>query len=143
VADFQERRNKVTDEDVKHFTSVRKMEAMPTAWQKPKEAVIPEGSLKYYVKGAGQAPLSVKIAADLARQPLHVVKVTPEIEKKFKGQNFPALEIEGNTLITSEEAQAAYILREKKDLLGASAFEEAQVNQYLSLIAFSIGPNVQ
>ena len=32
VADFQERRKKVTDEDVKQFTSVRKIEAMPSAW---------------------------------------------------------------------------------------------------------------
>ncbi len=32
VAEFQERRKKVTDEDVRHFTSVRKIEAMPTAW---------------------------------------------------------------------------------------------------------------
>ena len=94
------------------------------------------------MKGSGQAPLSVKIAADLSGQPLYVVKVTPEIEKKYKGQNFPALEVEGN-MITSEEAQAAYILREKRQLLGASAFEEAQINQYLSLIAFSIGPDVQ
>jgi hypothetical protein len=29
--------------------------------------------------------------------------VTPDIEKKYKGQNFPALEIEGQ-LISSEEA---------------------------------------
>lgn len=35
VKDFQERRAKVTDEDVKHFMSVRKMHPYPTAWNVP------------------------------------------------------------------------------------------------------------
>jgi len=32
VKEFQERRKKVTDEDVKLFMSVRKIEALPTKW---------------------------------------------------------------------------------------------------------------
>ena len=47
------------------------------------------------MKGSGQAPLSVKVAAEVAGKPLYTVKVTPEVEKKYKGMNFPALEVDG------------------------------------------------
>ena len=68
--------------------------------------------------------------------------MTPEIEKKYKDQNFPALEIEG-LLISGEEAQATYILRQKKEFIGTSAFEQAQLNQYLSIFSSGIAHKVQ
>ena len=34
VADFQERRAKITDEDVKHFTSIRQIDAIPKRFKK-------------------------------------------------------------------------------------------------------------
>lgn len=42
VKDFQERRAKVTDEDVKKFMSVRKMHPYPTKWNVPEEVEKPE-----------------------------------------------------------------------------------------------------
>ncbi len=38
-------------------------------------------------------------------------------------------------MIASEQAQASYILRDKKEFIGATPFEAAQVNQFLSINA--------
>lgn len=38
IAVFQERRKKITDDDVKHFMSVRKIDAMPKKFKEAAEA---------------------------------------------------------------------------------------------------------
>ena len=75
VKDFQERRKKVTDEDVKKFMSVRKIDAMPRAWVGANAAgttaagasaapVIP-GAMTLYSDNTNFSSASIKIIADL------------------------------------------------------------------------------
>ena len=70
VKDFQERRKKVTDEDVKKFMSVRKIDAMPRAWVGTNAAgasaapVIP-GAMTLYSDNTNFSSASIKIIADL------------------------------------------------------------------------------
>ena len=75
VKDFQERRKKVTDEDVKKFMSVRKIDAMPRAWVGANAAgataagasaapVIP-GAMTLYSDATDFSSASIKIIADL------------------------------------------------------------------------------
>ena len=75
VKDFQERRKKVTDEDVKKFMSVRKIDAMPRAWVGANAAgataagasaapVIP-GAMTLYSDVTNFSSASIKIIADL------------------------------------------------------------------------------
>lgn len=141
VADFQEKRKKVTDKDVADFMAVRRIEAMPDAFlaEKAQAEKQPEGSLRYLVKGSGSPSLGLKIAADMGGETLFVKKVTPEIEKANKGQEFPALEVEGQ-LVTEEAAQAAYLLRNVSKT--SSPFAAAQINQFMSIAASSVTPHV-
>ena len=75
VKDFQERRKKVTDEEVKKFMSVRKIDAMPKAWVGANAAganaagasaapVIP-GAMTLYSDVTNFSSASIKIIADL------------------------------------------------------------------------------
>ena len=75
VKDFQERRKKVTDEDVKKFMSVRKIDAMPTAWAGAagssaaatggsSVSAVP-GALTLYSDITDFSSASIKIVADL------------------------------------------------------------------------------
>ena len=75
VKDFQERRKKVTDEEVKKFMSVRKIDAMPKAWVGANAAganaagasaapVIP-GAMTLYSDSTTFSSASIKIIADL------------------------------------------------------------------------------
>ena len=75
VKDFKERRKKVTDEEVKKFMSVRKIDAMPKAWVGANAAganaagasaapVIP-GAMTLYSDSTNFSSASIKIIADL------------------------------------------------------------------------------
>lgn len=85
-----------------------------------------------YIKGKEQPNHLVLVAGDLAGTPIEQCKVTPELEKQFKGQLFPALNCSTNkdktVLINDKNACVGFILREKPSLIGATAFEQAQVD---------------
>jgi hypothetical protein len=75
VKDFQERRKKVTDEDVRKFMSVRKIDAMPAAWAGAagssaaatggSSASPVPGALTLYSDITDFSSASIKIVADL------------------------------------------------------------------------------
>lgn len=137
VKDFQAKRAKVTDEDVRKFCEIRKIEAMPKAWIKATAGNAPSnagtqakpsaGNVKLYVKGKEMPSNSILIAGDLASTPVATVKVTPELEKQFKGQLFPAVDCSSDAskpvLINEKIASCSYILRNNQEYLGMTAFE--------------------
>ena len=141
VKDFQERRKKVTDEDVKKFMSVRKIDAMPRAWVGANAAgataagataagasaapVIP-GAMTLYSDNTNFSSASIKIIADLCGISL----VNQPLSKSPQKSTSPVLMVDGKALVGAP-AITAYIVRlsgEQDDFLGKTPFEEAQVN---------------
>ena len=91
-----------------------------------------------------------KIAADYTNTPVQVVIVNEEMaqDAAFKAKKahgaFPMLETPEGTIIFESHAIATYFARAANctDLLGASAFEEAQVNQWLSIASMNVFPAI-
>ena len=148
VKDFQNRRSKVTDEDVKKFMSVRKIDAVPRAWAGVTGAAAASsgpsaapGSLTLYSDITDFGSASVKIVADLCGIPLSnkPLKDCPQ-----KGKD-PVLMVDGKAIV-SAPAIASYLARlssDKDQLLGASPFEEAKINQIVAVSTSTILPAVK
>ena len=148
VKDFQSRRSKVTDEDVKKFMSVRKIDAVPRAWAGVTGAAAASsgpsaapGSLTLYSDITDFGSASVKIVADLCGIPLSnkPLKDCPQ-----KGKD-PVLMVDGKAIV-SAPAIASYLARlssDKDQLLGASPFEEAKINQIVAVSTSTILPAVK
>ena len=90
-----------------------------------------------------------KIAADLSGVPVQVVIVSEEMaaEAAFKTKkahgSFPFLETPEGTIIFESAAIAAYFGRiGNSDIIGTSAFEQAQINQWLSIVSMNVWPQV-
>lgn len=85
--------------------------------------------MKLYVKGKEMPSNSILVAGDLASTPVAMMKVTPELEKQFKGQLFPAVDCSTDSkkpvLITEKIASCSYILRNNQEYLGETDFEQA------------------
>jgi len=91
-----------------------------------------------------------KVVADYTHTPVEIVVATEEMQadaafkaKKAHGA-FPMLETPEGSIIFESVAIAAYFARAAgcTDLIGATAFEEAQVNQWLSICSSNIWPAV-
>ena len=148
VKDFQSRRSKVTDEDVKKFMSVRKIDAVPRAWAGVTGTAASSfgpsaapGSLTLYSDITDFGSASVKIVADLCGIPLSnkPLKDCPQ-----KGKD-PVLMVDGKAIV-SAPAIASYLARlssDKDQLLGASPFEEAKINQIVAVSTSTILPAVK
>jgi len=146
----------VTNKDVDEFMAVRKIEAMPRKWvpaasAKPaegaKDAKKSTGGLKLYTapNSHSSAFLSL-IAADFANTHVtHVVATdktqVKELKAKAHGADFPLLELEDGQIVGDIFAIAAHLLRSSQkgaSILGASAFQRGQVNQFVSIAASKI-----
>ena len=92
---------------------------------------------------------NVKMTADYCNFPMKVVVVDQETQdsKDFKAKKahgkFPMMETPAGQMIFESSAIAAYIAREagNQAFIGATAFEEAQVNQWVAFTSATIVPN--
>ena len=136
---------------MKRFMSVRKIDAVPRAWagqtgtaataatsSGPSSA---PGSLTLYSDSTDFGSASVKIVADLCGIPISS-KPLKDCPQKSKD---PVLMVGGKAIV-SAPAITSYLARlssDKDQLLGASPFEEAKVNQVISVSTTTILPAVR
>ena len=93
---------------------------------------------------------NVKMTADYCNFPFETIIVDQETQdsKEFKAKKnfrkFPFMETPQGVLIHESSAIAAYIARAagNQNFLGATPFEEAEVNQWASFASSSIVPNM-
>ena len=101
VMDFQDRRSKVTDEDVKKFLSVRKMQKFPSKWL----GQGPDGEMTLVTDRQGNPmAAAVQITADIAQVPLFT-KVgskdqIKDLQKRTAGAPIPILQVDKDTLVS-------------------------------------------
>ena len=130
--------------------SVRKIDAMPTAWAGAagsssaatggSSASAVPGALTLYSDITDFSSASIKIVADLCG--IHLNN-KPLAQSPQKSKD-PVLVADGKTLVGAP-AITSYLARisgEKDSFLGASPFEEAQVNQFVSITTSTVLPAV-
>ena len=152
---LQDARKKVTNKDVEFFMSVRKIEKMPKKWlaagaggPAPAEA----GVTLYTDRPCNMQTASVQIAADLSNARV-VTEVCAQAKRQDLGKKasiaaspMPYFQLTEQTILTDSTAIAKHLIRSgpKADsLLGASAFAEAQIEQYVSMASSTILPRVR
>jgi len=172
VKNFQERRKKVTNKDVEHFMSIRKINAVPARWgdisggaaapqDEKKKAAAPQGDKKKATAPAGSAKApsaptgafhlftdgygnfdtaASQIISGITGVPLNIVQASEGPSCNAAS----ALKV-GDATISGAGAVSAYLARisGQTDLLGANAFEEAQVQQYIGLAYKNVNPPVE
>ena len=94
---------------------------------------------------------NVKMTADYCNFPIETVVVDEEAQKtkewkEKKGHRFwPIMETPDGTLISEAAAISAYIARSagNKSFIGKNAFDEAQIDQWVSFASASISPHMK
>lgn len=153
VSALQTARSKVTEADVAHFMSIRKIEKMPRKWLMGANAPAQAGVTVFSDKVGNMQTAEVQMAADLAGAHIRTQVVNDakikELSKKasIQGNAFPYFQLEDNLILTDSTAIARHLLRQSAQsdaMLGtSSAFGEAQINQVVAQAQSSVLPQVR
>lgn len=101
VGDFQKKRAKITDEDVRKFMDIRQMQKLPSRWIGQGA----DGEMTLVSDRVGN-PLTaaVQIAADIAKVPVYTKIGTKEeiktLQNRTAGMGFPVLQVDKDTLVS-------------------------------------------
>ena len=112
VTDFQERRSRVTDDDVKKFLSVRNIQKYPSKWL----GQGPDGEMTLVTDRVGNPmTAAIQITADIAQVPLFTKVGSNEqikdLQRKTAGAPIPILQVDKDNLVSQFNAISALIAR--------------------------------